>query len=302
MSHAHPPSRPAPPSMPVQGHTARRSSIFNIIEDPGTPPPPRTPGIPRTVAHPATRPPSAPAYSSPYSANVPQQQHGPPPPPHPHPYAGSRTNPILVPSNPASPSPNHSSAHPVHPVLQPFSPDQLPPNPFNSPRRRAKKTAEKRALHNEIERRRRCNLNESVLVRFLPWKTLGRLIPSLAAIHRPSQNQILTSTLAYVQQQQADQAIVARELSSLHHEATVLREEVNDWRVRAGQAPAEEPGRSEDFYRLVNAVTARAYERPRLGIAGEEQDMDEDASESETGSSAETDYRLRSGGSRSSRS
>ncbi|EJT97322.1 hypothetical protein DACRYDRAFT_111866 [Dacryopinax primogenitus] len=230
--------------------TARRSSIFNILEDAGPPstrpplPLPMRGTVPRTI------------HAGPSAHQNGHHQPQPPPLRVEGQHHGTRTNPIRVPSGPSSPSSrahSHSlsqSSHTltpqppaVHPALQPFSPDLLPPNPFNSPRRRAKKTAEKRALHNEIERRRRCNLNESVL-------TLGRLIPSLQSIHRPSQNQILTSTLAYVQQQQRDQAIVAHELGLLYREAQGLREEVNGWRERAGRELIEQPERSEDFQRL----------------------------------------------------
>ncbi|KZO93388.1 hypothetical protein CALVIDRAFT_257402 [Calocera viscosa TUFC12733] len=285
MSHAHPPSRAPGNTSNMQGPTAaaaaRRSSIFNILEsDP--PPSPRSPTMPRTLG-------ARPSY--PYSAlQFPAQPTHYPPHPHPPPHPGSRTNPILLPSAPPSPSPPPPHPH-VHPALQPFSPDQLPPNPFTSPRRRARKTAEKRALHNEIERRRRCNLNESVL-------TLGRLIPSLASIHRPSQNQILTSTLAYVQQQQQDQQIVARELAALAREATALREEVNDWRGRAGRPLVEAQTRSDDFLRLVSATAVRPG--PRLEIPGEDRQGDEDDEESEMDSeSPETDQRVSGRSSRS---
>ncbi|KAJ7093319.1 hypothetical protein B0H15DRAFT_799142 [Mycena belliarum] len=101
-------------------------------------------------------------------------------------------------------------------------------------------TAERRATHNAVERQRRETLNS----RFLD---LAALLSNLHQIRRPSKSAIVNSSIAHLTASRRHRALAAQQLRALKIEADALRREVNEWRARAGVAPAEEPPRSDAF-------------------------------------------------------
>ncbi|KAJ6518397.1 hypothetical protein DFH09DRAFT_1373482 [Mycena vulgaris] len=101
-------------------------------------------------------------------------------------------------------------------------------------------TAERRATHNAVERQRRETLNS----RFLD---LAALLSNLHQIRRPSKSAIVNSSIAHLNASRRHRILAAQQLRVMKNESDALRHEVNEWRARAGVAPAEEPMRSDAF-------------------------------------------------------
>ncbi|KAK1235251.1 hypothetical protein PQX77_001532 [Marasmius sp. AFHP31] len=149
-----------------------------------------------------------------------------------------------------------SSASPLTPISPSQEPITLPALPnatallpdtvLSTGKKRKPSTAERRANHNAVERARRETLNE----RFLD---LAKIIPAISQHRKPSKALIVNSSIAYVHASRRHRTLASRELKTLQTEADQLRQELNDWRDRAGVKRVEEPRRSEEFGMVVRA-------------------------------------------------
>ncbi|KAJ6554879.1 hypothetical protein B0H19DRAFT_1154725 [Mycena capillaripes] len=101
-------------------------------------------------------------------------------------------------------------------------------------------TAARRASHNAVERQRRDKLNARIL-------ELASLLPNLAGVRRPSRIAITKSSIAHIHNSRRHRILASQQLRALHAENEVLREEVNQWRRRAGIPGVMEPRRGEAF-------------------------------------------------------
>ncbi|KAF7313125.1 BHLH domain-containing protein [Mycena kentingensis (nom. inval.)] len=101
-------------------------------------------------------------------------------------------------------------------------------------------SAERRASHNAVERARRETLNG----RFLD---LAALLPNLHTIRRPSKSAIVNSAIAHLNASRRHRLQAAQQLRLIKDEADALRNELNQWRSRAGVQGLEEPMRAEAF-------------------------------------------------------
>ncbi|KAJ8092419.1 hypothetical protein PM082_023874 [Marasmius tenuissimus] len=149
-----------------------------------------------------------------------------------------------------------SSASPITPISPSQEPITLPALPnatallpdtvLSTGKKRKPSTAERRANHNAVERARRETLND----RFLD---LAKIIPAISQHRKPSKSLIVNSSIAYVHASRRHRTLASRELKSLQTEADQLRQELNEWRDRAGVKRVEDPRRSEGFGMVVRA-------------------------------------------------
>ncbi|KAL0062076.1 hypothetical protein AAF712_011076 [Marasmius tenuissimus] len=149
-----------------------------------------------------------------------------------------------------------SSASPITPISPSQEPITLPALPnatgllpdtvLSTGKKRKASTAERRANHNAVERARRETLND----RFLD---LAKIIPAISQHRKPSKSLIVNSSIAYVHASRRHRTLASRELKSLQTEADQLRQELNEWRDRAGVKRVEDPRRSEGFGMVVRA-------------------------------------------------
>ncbi|KAF8421719.1 hypothetical protein L210DRAFT_2207558 [Boletus edulis BED1] len=145
----------------------------------------------------------------------------------------------VSPQTPVSP-PNAQPSDPQN-NSQPQLPSSKPTatQPKRKPSRRAN-TAERRSTRNAVERRRRETLN----CRFLD---LVALLPNLSQIRRPSKSAIVNSSIAHIHASCRHRLLASRELRILKLESDVLRQELNEWRDRAGLPRVDEPVRGDGF-------------------------------------------------------
>src|SRR5882757_4950683 len=176
---------------------------------------------------------------------------------------------LQIPSSPFDGSSTSSSTSPLTPHQIPESLPDVTADPNSAttapapsgkrkPSRRAN-TAERRATHNAVERQRRETLNGRFLVSIhrnilvymsilIPsLQDLAGLLPNLSQIRRPSKSAIVNSSIAHIHASRRHRLIAARELRMIKAEADALRQELNEWRDRAGLPRLEEPARGDGF-------------------------------------------------------
>ena len=114
--------------------------------------------------------------------------------------------------------------------VQPANPMRPPSSTRSQPKKSRKRvnTAEKRTMHNAVERSRRETLNSKFL-------SLARMLPTLASYRRPSKSQIVNAALEHAYFSRRQRMLASEVLRRLVEEREALIQEANIARARSGQ-------------------------------------------------------------------